>query len=506
MQAHSVRVPRWTEAESRASRGRTPYGNPCQLNSRVILLERDTPMNRLSVLLTVSALVASALTLRADAPARPPNIIFLLADDLGYGDLGCYGQKLINTPCLDRFAAEGMRFTQFYAGSTVCAPSRCALMTGLHTGHGFIRGNTRIDLRPTDVTVATVLKNAGYATGLFGKWGLGTEGGVGVPTKHGFDEFYGYLDQVHAHNYYPAFLMRNEAREALKNEVPGKGPFGGGVASKKVEYSHDLITREAFSFIERHKEKPFFLYLSWTIPHANNEATKATGNGNEVPDLGEYKDKPWSEPQKAFAAMVSHLDRDVGRLLAQLKKHGLDENTIVFFSSDNGPHKEGGNDPAFSRSSGPLRGIKRDLYEGGIRVPLLARWPGKVKAGAVSDHVGAFWDVPATFAELAGAKAPGKTDGLSFVPMLLGQGNQERHESLFWVFYERGGARAVRMGNWKAVQQPLSKPIQLYDLAADIGEKNDMAAMHPDVIERARKRMDAEYTPSPQFKLPEPLK
>jgi uncharacterized sulfatase len=446
--------------------------------------------------------------LPARAAERPPNIIFILADDLGYGDLGCYGQKSITTANLDAFAAQGMRFTQFYAGSTVCAPSRCALMTGLHTGHCFIRGNARVDLRPTDITIARDLKKSGYATALFGKWGLGTEGGTGEPTKQGFDEFYGYLDQVHAHNYYPAFLMRNEKREALKNEVPGKGPFGSGVATKKLEYSHDLITREAFSFIERHKEKPFFLYLAWTIPHANNEAHKATGNGNEVPDLGEYKDKSWTEPQKSFAAMISYLDRDVGRLLDLLKKHGLDENTIVFFSSDNGPHKEGGNDPDFSKSGGPLRGIKRDLYEGGIRVPMLVRWPGNVKPGAVSDYVGAFWDVFPTLTDLAGATVdlPPKLDGISFASTLLGKGKQRAHDALFWVFYERGGARAVRMGNWKAVEQPLNKPVHLYDLATDIGEKIDLAAIFPETVERMRKRMDAEYTASAQWKFPDPKK
>ncbi len=443
----------------------------------------------------------------SESPKRPPNLIFVLADDLGYGDVGCYGQKLIQTPNLDRLADDGMRFTQFYAGSTVCAPSRCCLMTGYHGGHGWIRSNARLDLRPIEVTVAKILKERGYATGLFGKWGLGTEGGTGQPTRQGFDEFYGYLDQVHAHNYYPSFLMRGEKRERLKNEVPpgkNKSPFGSGVASQKVEYSHDLITTAAFSFIERNKDQPFFLYLAWTIPHANNEARAATGNGCEVPDLGAYKDKPWPEAEKSYAAMVSYMDRDVGRLRELLKKEGLEQDTLIIFSSDNGPHKEGGNDPGFFKSAGALRGIKRDLYEGGIREPTIACWPRKVKAGTVSDYIGAFWDVLPTFAELADAsnKIPAGIDGISFAPTLLGQGRQREHEELYWVFYERGGARALRMGNWKAVQQPIKAAIELYDLGNDIGEKDNVATAHPDVVEAMHKRMDAAFTTTEQWKLP----
>jgi arylsulfatase A-like enzyme len=443
----------------------------------------------------------------AEAPQRPPNLIFVLADDLGYGDVGCYGQKLIHTPNLDRLAADGMRFTQFYAGSTVCAPSRCCLMTGYHTGHGWIRSNARMNLRPTDVTVAKILKERGYATGLFGKWGLGIDGGTGVPTRQGFDEFYGYLDQVHAHNYYPSFLMRGEKRESLQNEVPpvkDTHPFGTGVATRKVQYSHDVITTEAFSFIERNKDQPFFLYLAWTIPHANNEAKATTGNGCEVPDQGIYKDETWPAAQKGYAAMISYMDRDVGRLRELLRKNGLEQNTLIIFSSDNGPHKEGGNDPDFTKSAGPLRGIKRDLYEGGIRVPTIACWPGHVKPGVVSDHVGAFWDVLPTFADLAGAtdKIPQGIDGISFAPTLLGNGSQPQHDDLYWVFYERGGARALRMGNWKAVQQPIKGPIELYDLSKDVGEKNNVAAKHSDIVETMRKRMDAAFATNEQWKLP----
>jgi arylsulfatase A-like enzyme len=451
-----------------------------------------------------TALLAAACEARGDDKPARPNIIFILADDLGYGDLGCYGQKRIQTPHLDQLAKEGMRFTQFYAGSTVCAPSRCALMTGLHTGHCFIRGNGKDNLRPEDATVAKVLKEAGYTTGLVGKWGLGHEDSTGVPTRQGFDSFFGYLDQHHAHNYYPAFLMRDEKRVALKNEVPGAGDFGKGVATKKVEYSHDLLAAEALAFVERHKDKPFFLYLAFTTPHANNEAGK---EGMEVPDHGFYKDKDWPAPQKGHAAMISRMDADVGRLLALLKKLGLDEKTIIFFSSDNGPHREGGNDPDFNDSNGPLRGIKRDLYEGGIRVPLLVRWPGKVPAGSTSDFVGAFWDVLPTLAGLGGAKVPSGLDGLSFVPTLLEKGaKQKQHDYLYWAFYERGGAQAVRMGNWKAVQQPLGKPIQLYDLASDLGEQKDVAGQHADVVARAQRLMDEAYTPSQRWKFPQPKK
>ena len=345
--------------------------------------------------------------------AQPPNVILILADDLGYGDLGCYGQQRIATPHLDRMAREGMRFTQFYAGSTVCAPSRCVLMTGLHTGHCFIRGNGKDNLRPHDVTLAELLQGAGYRSGLIGKWGLGHEGTEGVPTRQGFDYFFGYLDQHHAHNYYPSFLMRNEQRVPLPNVVPGEGPWGQGVAREKRSYSHDLLMEEALTFVERNSAAPFFLYLALTIPHANNEAGKA---GMEVPDLGDYRDRDWPEPQKAHAAMISRMDRDVGRLFDRLRELELDERTVVLFSSDNGPHREGGNDPEFADSNGPLRGIKRSLHEGGIRVPLLVRWPGQIAAGSVSTWIGGFQDILPTVVSLAGLAAPDGLDGISFQP------------------------------------------------------------------------------------------
>jgi arylsulfatase A-like enzyme len=423
-------------------------------------------------------LAAILLLLGAAQADRKPNIILIQADDLGYGDLSCYGQQKFKTPNLDRMAAEGLRFSQYYAGSTVCAPSRCVLMTGLHTGHCYIRGNAKVDLRPTDVTVARVLKDAGYATGLTGKWGLGHEGSAGVPNKQGFDYFYGYLDQTHAHNYWPTFLLRNEERVKLKNVVPNEGPVGQGVASERVEYSDDLIHREALAFIDRNREKPFFLYLATTLPHANNEAKN---KGMEIPDYGEFKDRDWPEPEKGRAAMITRLDRNVGDVLRRVKELGLDNNTIVFFTSDNGPHKEGGSDAAFFGSSGPLRGTKRDLTEGGIRVPMIVRWPGKVAAGAVSDFVWTHQDFLSTAAELGGARAPAGIDGISVAPTLLGK-EQKPHEYLYWEFFERGFDQAVRMGDWKGIRNGLDGPIQLYDLKSDLGEKSNVADQNPAIV------------------------
>jgi len=411
-----------------------------------------------------------------------PNIVLILADDLGYGDLGCYGQKVIQSPHLDRMAAEGMRFTDCYAGSTVCAPSRCALMTGLHTGHCRIRGNALVPLEPEDVTVAEVLKPAGYGTGIIGKWGLGEAGTTGIPNRQGFDYWFGYLSQTHAHNYYPEFLWRNQEQVRLKNVVPresgGRAPGLAGVATKRVEYSHDLFAREALQFVEEHRNDTFFLDLAFTMPHANNEA----GNkGMEVPDYGPYAGQDWPEPEKGRAAMITRMDADVGRLFAKLKELGLDEKTIVFFTSDNGPHKEGGSDPEYFHSSGPLRGFKRSLHDGGIRVPMIVRWRGRVHAGAVSSLPWAFWDVLPTMAELAGVAPPQGLDGISVMPTLLGRGKQKEHDLLYWEFHEGGSQQAVRMGPWKAVR-PWGGPIRLYDLRADLGESHDVAAAHPEVV------------------------
>ncbi|MFQ6132502.1 MAG: arylsulfatase [Armatimonadota bacterium] len=443
---------------------------------------------------------------RADAQGGKPNIIFILADDLGYGDLGCFGQERVKTPRLNRMAAEGVRFTDFYAGSTVCAPSRCVLMTGLHTGHCRIRGNARHPLLPQDQTVAELLKQAGYATALIGKWGLGEADSTGIPNRQGFDYFFGYLNQRHAHNYYPAFLWRNQEKVKLDNVVVrpgGREDDLGGAATDRRDYSHDRFTEEALKFIDDNRDGPIFLYLAYTIPHANNESRILNRHGMEVPDYGDYQDEDWPEAQKGTAAMISRMDRDIGRLLDRLGQLGLDDNTIVFFSSDNGPHREGGNDPDFFDSNGPLRGLKRDLYEGGIRVPTIVRWPGQAPVGAVSDHVGSFADFLPTAAELAGVDAPEGLDGISFLPAILGKAeDQKQHDCLYWEFYERGSARAVRMGRWKAVRKPFAGEIELYDLANDIGEQNNVADQHPEVLAQIRVAMDQAHTPSPLWKVP----
>ncbi len=446
---------------------------------------------------------AAALTLSKSVAAaeRKPNIIYILVDDLGYGDLGCYGQQRIQTPNLDKMAAEGMRFTQHYAGSTVCAPSRCVLMTGLHTGHARVRGNARVPLLPEDVTLPELLKGAGYRTGLVGKWGIGENGTTGMPRKQGFDFFYGYLNQTHAHNYYTDFLWRNETQVPLKNIVkrPMKKKLGG-VSTNKLEYSHDLMAQEALDFIKREKRHPFFLYLALTIPHANNEARD---KGMEVPSLAPYENEDWPEAQKGHAAMITRMDRDIGRLFGQLKSLGLDDNTIVMFTSDNGPHREGGNDPEFNKSSGPLRGIKRDFYEGGIRVPMMVRWPGKVAPGSETDHISAFWDVLPTCTEIVDVKAPKGLDGLSFLPALLGK-KQPAHKYLYWEFYEQHGKQGVRMGDWKGIRLNVSRdrnaPIELYNLKDDLGEKNNVAPEHPDIVAKIVQIMDEAHTPSKDFR------
>ena len=391
--------------------------------------------------------------------AEKPNIIWIMADDLGYGDLGCYGQELIATPRLDRMAAEGMRFTQFYAGSTVCAPSRCVLMTGQHTGRCRVRGNAGREIQtlfPEDVTVAEVLKKAGYATALCGKWGLGDVGNAGHPLEQGFDHFYGYLNQVHAHNYYPEFLWAGREKAPLRNVVEradrAYGDFVGGWATERIDYSHDLIAANAMQWIDEHKDGPFFLYLALTIPHANNEGTRGTGDGQEVPDYGPYADKDWPDPNKGQAAMITRMDADVGRILDRLLALGVAENTLVVFTSDNGHHREGGNNPEFFDANGPLRGMKRALYEGGVRVPTIAWQPGAVPVDAVSDHIGYFGDLMATACDLAGVERPTPEHGLqsiSLVPTLYDQGEQEEHPYLYWEFYEQGSRQAVRMDDWR---------------------------------------------------------
>jgi len=473
------------------------------------------PFTRRFLLLALAAATLSATSAKEAScqETRPPNIIFILADDLGYGDLGCYGQKRIQTPHLDRMARQGMRFTDCYAGSTVCAPSRCCLMTGLHTGHARVRGNARVPLREEDVTVAEKLHEAGYRTGLIGKWGLGEPDTSGIPNRQGFDLFFGYLNQRHAHNYYPEFLWHNQRKALLGNEVAhvlkGRDVTPGGVAVKRVDYSHDIFTKEALDFVDRNRRRPFFLYLAYTIPHANNEAGRAGKEvkipeyqGMEVPDFGPYAQKDWPGPQKGHAAMITRMDRDVGRLLERLGELGIDRDTMVFFSSDNGPHKEGGADPAFFESSGPLRGYKRSLHDGGIRVPMIARWPGHIQPDTTSDLPCAFWDFLPTACQLAGVAVPEGLDGISLVPELLASGDQPKHDFLYWEFHEgRGSSQAVRMGPWKAVRKRLDAPLELYDLREDPGEQHDVASAHPDVVAKIETYLKTARTESEPWPL-----
>ncbi|WP_013627887.1 arylsulfatase [Rubinisphaera brasiliensis] len=465
--------------------------------------------------------LAAAVLLFGDASAqaaqkakKQPNIIFILADDLGYGELGCFGQEKIKTPHLDEMAAEGMKLTSFYAGATVCAPSRCVLMTGLHTGHGEVRGNSsseRQALNPEDVTVAEALQKAGYHTGLIGKWGLGEPGGGerGMPNKQGFDYSFGYLSQFHAHNYYPEILWRNGEKVHLRNEVNKvkEGKWGSaGWATKRVDYSHDLFMQDAERFLRDRSEKPFFLYLALTVPHANNEGTRGTGDGQEVPDHGMYADKDWSNPNKGQAAMITRMDAGIGRLFDILKEMDKDKETIVFFSSDNGPHNEGGHTPELFNPGGPLRGMKRDLYEGGIRVPTIVRWPGHVPAGSESDYAGYFGDFFATACDLAGTKPPKNLDSISLVPLLTGHPQkQQKHDYLYWEFYERGSKQAVRQGKWKAIRIPmLTGEVELYDLSKDLGEEKNIAGQNPKVVDRMIKLMDQAHTPHPNWNVPKP--
>ena len=454
-------------------------------------------------------LVTGALScdLATDSPIDPPlanpNIIFILADDLGYGDLGCYGQTRIRTPNIDRLATDGMVFRQFYAGSTVCAPSRCVLMTGRHTGHAQVRGNRETKpmgqhpLSANTMTVARLLQASGYTTALIGKWGLGGPGSTGEPYRQGFDFFYGYLGQRHAHNYYPEFLFRNQQRVPLEgNRISEPRPDGAGVAVVRAQYSHDLFAQQALEFIDRSHDRPFFLYLPLTIPHANNEAKN---EGMEVPSLEPYEGEEWPLPQKGIAAMISRMDKDIGRIMDRLRQYGIDQQTIVMFSSDNGPHREGGNDPDFFDSNGLLRGMKRDMYEGGIRVPMIVRWPERVQAGSATDHISYFGDLMATVAEIIGTDTPAGLDSISFLPTLVGElERQSEHRYLYWEFYlSRGGMKqALRMGSWKAVRTSAESALELYDLSDDLGETRDRAADFPDVAKQVEAAIDEAHRPS----------
>ncbi|HBE71878.1 MAG TPA: N-acetylgalactosamine-6-sulfatase [Planctomycetaceae bacterium] len=415
--------------------------------------------------------------------AGKPNMIYIMADDLGYGDLGCYGQERILTPNIDLLAKEGMRLTSYYAPCTVCRPSRLGLWTGMHMGHTAINSNAKYIFQPEDVTVAELLREVGYRTGGVGKWAMGGVDTPGRPTANGFDFWMGYLDQSEAHNYYPTHLWKREDKYPLAGNVIGDYPNGRGrVASKRVTYSHDVMTNQALDFIRDNHQQPFLLHIHWTIPHANNEGGRVTGNGMEVPTLGVYANRDWPEPEKGHAAMITRMDGDVGRLLSLLRELQIDEKTLIIFTSDNGPHQEGGHKHEYFDSNGPLRGYKRDLYEGGIRAPTIARWPGKIEPGTESDEPLAGYDWLPTACELAGAETPEGIDGVSFVPTLMGA-QQPSHEYLFWRYGEK---TAVRLGDWKAVQLTSDGPLELYNLTDDIGEQNNVAEQNPDIIERVK--------------------
>ncbi|NND97168.1 MAG: arylsulfatase [Pirellulaceae bacterium] len=457
------------------------------------------------LILLCTASLGAGLCASPCAGAEKPNIIYIMCDDLGYGDLGCYGQKVIETPNIDRLAAEGMRFTDHYSGHTVCRPSRLVLWTGMHVGHTGLIGNASRSLTGMEQTVAKSLKQAGYATGGVGKWALGhvedpaQVHNDGHPNNNGFDYWFGYLNQSQAHNFYPTYLWENDQQVILPGNEIGDYENGRGRVSKtRVTYSHDWMTDRALKFVRQNKDQPFLLHIHWTIPHANNEGGRVTGDGMEVPDYGQYADRDWPNPEKGFAAMIGRMDSDVGRLMQLLKELSIDEKTIVFFTSDNGPHQEGGHKHDFFDSNGPLTGFKRSMHDGGIRVPMIARWPGKIAAGSQSDLPSAFWDFLPTACELAQTKPP-ETDGISYVPTLLGSSDeQKKHEYLYWASSEGATSVGVRYGKWKLVQyrgakrkngdrsalpeQPQAPDWRLYDLTNDLGETTNIANQNPAVV------------------------
>jgi arylsulfatase A-like enzyme len=445
------------------------------------------------------AIALLLLTLPAAAQTRPPNIVLILADDLGWGHCGCYGQTKIRTPNIDRLAAEGMKFNQFYAGANVCAPSRSVLMTGQHTGHTAVRNNgLKRHLYDEDVTIAEVLKKAGYATGGFGKWGLGLPDTPGVAVKQGFDTWCGQYSQMHAHFYYPYWVMKDLGRLPLpENEGRRRG-----------RYVQDVIHEEALKFIDANRERPFLAYLPYIMPHvellAPPEARKEYEG--QFPKISRPDPRAGYEgsddAHAEFAGMVTYLDKLVGQVLERLEKLGIADNTVVFFSSDNGPQPGAWTDifVEYFDGNGPFKGAKTNFYEGGIRTPMLVRWPGKIKPGTTSAFVGYFPDVMPTVADLAGAAShlPKQIDGLSFAPTLLGRGEQKTHEYLYW---EAAGTeqnitqQAVRWGNWKAVKNRGNSAFELYDLAKDIGEEHDVAGQHPDVLKKIETICRDAHTP-----------
>ena len=434
-----------------------------------------------------------------------PNIIYILADDLGYGDLSCYGQKKFSTPELDKLAGEGMMFTQHYAGSTVCAPSRCSLLTGKHTGHAFIRGNKEVKpegqapMASDEVTVAELLKKAGYYTGVIGKWGLGAPGTEGIPTRQGFDYAFGYNCQREAHHYYPEHLWKNDEKIMIEENLD----------NKRGVFTHDLFTKECLDFIKSNRDTSFFLYLAYTIPHADIDVPEDSKEPfkdkyEEVPYEGDhYISQP--EPFATFAGMVTRMDGDVGKIKRLLTELGLDKNTLVIFTSDNGPHLEGGHSPDYFDSNGPLKGYKRDLYEGGIRVPMIAWWPSVIQSGAKTDHISAFWDFMPTACEIAGITPPENIDGISYLPVLKGK-EQKSHDYLYWEFHEQGAKQAVRMDDWKGIKLNLKEnphaKMELYNLSEDPGEENNIAGEYPEIVNQIEKIMIEAREPSEMFAFP----
>ncbi|WP_421940045.1 arylsulfatase [Pedobacter sp.] len=465
-------------------------------------------MNNFTRFIALALILGSALTSIAQ-DRKKPNIVFILADDLGYGNVKAFNSNSkIPTPNLDKLAGEGIKFTRFYSGSTVCAPSRCALMTGYNMGHAWVRGNAKGKdgfgaLRAQDVTLAETLKRNGYKTGMFGKWGLGDEDSQGAPHLKGFDSFYGYLDQSHAHDYYTNRLFEIIGGKMV--EVP----------TDTTQYTEDLIVNKAVDFINQNKNEPFFLYLPLTVPHAElkvpaellRKFQNADGSSKFQPETpfekkGNYDSQ--MQPHAAFAAMVNKLDTDVGTIVKLINKLGLDNDTYIFFTSDNGPHKEGGADPVYFNSSGPFKGIKRDLYEGGIRVPLIVRAKGKIPAGQEISSAWAFWDVLPTITELSQTHLPQNIDGLSFSPLLLGKKPVKEHDYFYWQFNEGGLKEALTKGEWKLIRfkhKGLTEKLELYDLAHDIGEKHDLAKANPEKVKALYSLMKQAKTPSenPRF-------
>lgn len=480
-------------------------------------------MRTLSSLLLGLALLGPASRAQEDGP---PNVVLILADDLGWGELGCYGQALIQTPRIDSLAADGMRFTRFYSGSPVCAPSRCVLLTGLHTGHAIVRNNWenggwgpdepegQFPLPAGTPQLGSLLSRAGFATGAFGKWGLGGPGTSGAPENQGFDHFLGYLCQRKAHNYYPTHLWHNGEKLELEGnawfsahqriEAPLESEDAYYERFAAAQYAPELMLEGALAFLRENAERPFFLYYPSPIPHVALQVPREDleaypAEWDSEPYLGQRSYLPHPSPRRAYAAMVSHLDREVGAILDELERLGLSENTVVLFTSDNGPTFNGGSDSAFFDSAPGMRGLKVDVYEGGIRVPLLARWPGRIAAGSTSEHLSGFQDVLPTLLELAGEPAVEGLDGISLAPTLLGAGVQERHELLYW---ELGGQQAVRFGDWKAVRRNLRRgdtALELYDLANDPLESRDLAQERPRVAARAAALLEAARTPSADF-------